>query len=68
MVALQKQRQEDLHEFKVSLGYRASSRTARATQRNHLQKTKRREREREHKIPTLGKSKVQALVTRLCRP
>lgn len=27
-----------------------------------------REREREHKIPTLGKPKVQALVTRLCRP
>ena len=36
-----RQRQSDLCEFKASLVYRVSSKTARATQRNHLQsKTK----------------------------
>ena len=37
--ALGKQRQADLHEFKVSLVYRVSSRTEnKATQRNHVLK------------------------------
>jgi hypothetical protein len=34
-----RQRQVDLCEFKASLVYRASSRTAKATQRNPLSKT-----------------------------
>jgi hypothetical protein len=39
--ALGRQRQEDLCEFEANLIYRASSRTARATQRKtHLEKTK----------------------------
>jgi hypothetical protein len=32
--ALRRQRQADLYEFKVSLVYKVSSRTAKATQRN----------------------------------
>jgi hypothetical protein len=38
--ALGRWRQEDLCEFEVSLVYRMSSRTARATQRNSVLKTK----------------------------
>ena len=38
MLALEKQKQEDLSEFEASLVYRASSRTARATQRNPVLK------------------------------
>ncbi|EGW07661.1 hypothetical protein I79_013644 [Cricetulus griseus] len=34
-----RQRQEDLCEFKASLVYRASSRTARATQRNSVSRS-----------------------------
>jgi hypothetical protein len=37
-VALWKQRQENLCEFQASLVYRASSKTARATQRNPVSK------------------------------
>ena len=36
--ALRRQRQEDLCEFEASLYYRASSRTARATQKNPFSK------------------------------
>ena len=36
--ALKRQNQVDIHEFKASLVYRASSRTARATQRNPVSK------------------------------
>ena len=35
--ALRRLRQADLYEFKVSLGYRVSSRTAKETQRNYLE-------------------------------
>ena len=42
MPALRRQRQADLCEFKASLGYRASSRTVRATQRNPVMKKKER--------------------------
>jgi hypothetical protein len=38
--ALKRQRQVDLCEFKTSLVYRASSRTARVTQRNPVSKNK----------------------------
>ena len=38
--AFGRQRQADLCEFETSLVYRASSRTARATQRNPVLKTK----------------------------
>jgi hypothetical protein len=38
--AFRRQRQVDLCEFKASLVYRASSRTARATQRNPVSKKK----------------------------
>jgi hypothetical protein len=38
MPALRRQRQVDLCKFKVSLVYRTSSRTARATQRNAVLK------------------------------
>jgi hypothetical protein len=38
--ALRSQRQADLCEFKASLVYRESCRTARATQRNSVPKTK----------------------------
>jgi hypothetical protein len=41
-----RQRQEDLSEFKASLIYRASSRIARATQRNPLRKKKQGEEEK----------------------
>ena len=37
---LRRQRQEDFCEFKVSLVYRVSSKTARATQKNSVQKRK----------------------------
>ena len=37
ILTLRRQRQED-HKFKASLLYRASSRTARVTQRNHVSK------------------------------
>jgi hypothetical protein len=37
---LQRQKQEDLGEFKASLAYRVSSRTARATQRNPVLKSR----------------------------
>jgi hypothetical protein len=40
MLALRRQRQMDLCEFKVSLVYKVSSRTARATQRNPVSKKK----------------------------
>ena len=36
--ALRRQRQADLREFEASLGYRVSSRTAKATQRNPVSK------------------------------
>ena len=38
--ALRRQRQEDLCDFKASLVYRVSSRTARTTQRNTVSKNK----------------------------
>ena len=41
MPALGRQKQEDLSEFKASLVYIASSRTAKATQRNSAQKKER---------------------------
>jgi hypothetical protein len=37
--SIRRQRQEDLHEFEASLVYRASSRTARATQINFVMKS-----------------------------
>ena len=43
--ALRRQRQEDLCEFKASLVYTMSSRTARATERDSFKKTEREERE-----------------------
>ena len=41
ILALGRQRQEDLCEFEASLVYRASSKTARATQRNPVSKKQR---------------------------
>ena len=41
--ALRSQRQVDLSEFKASLVYRVNSRTAKATQRNPISKTKQKE-------------------------
>jgi len=40
ILALRRQRQVDLYEFEVSLVYKASSRTARATQRSLSQTNK----------------------------
>jgi hypothetical protein len=49
--ALRKQRQADLCEFKGSLIYRVSSRTARAvTQRNPVSKKKKKKRKREQPL------------------
>ena len=42
ILALRRQRQAHLCEFKASLIYRSSSRTVIATQRNYLKKTKNR--------------------------
>jgi hypothetical protein len=47
--ALGSQRQEDLWEFKASLVYRASSRTARATQKPYFKKKKKNKRRRRRK-------------------
>ena len=49
--ALRRQRQVDLFEFEASLVYRASSRTARTTQRHPVSKNKqKRKRKKERKI------------------
>jgi hypothetical protein len=45
--ALRRQTQEDLCEFKASLVYRVSSRTAKATQRNPVSKNKTKNSEKE---------------------
>jgi hypothetical protein len=42
-------RSRQTSEFKASLVYRVSSRTARATQRNHLEKPKRKRKKRKKK-------------------
>ena len=47
---LRRQRQVDLCEFEVSLVYKASSRTARATQRNPARKEERKEERKKEKM------------------
>ena len=65
--ALGRQRQVDLCEFKASLVYRASSRTARAvTQRNPVSKNKRKKKKRKEKYSIFliqkGKTLVMAII------
>ena len=50
-LALGRQKQEDLCEFKISLVYKVSSRTARVvTQRNPVSKKKKKRKEKERKL------------------
>ena len=48
ILALERQRQADLSEFKASLIYKVSSRTARATQTNPVTKIQKNKTKKEH--------------------
>ena len=65
--ALGRQRQVDLCEFEASLVYRVSSRTARATQRNPVSKTKTNQPTNKTNKQTKNPPKQKATTTRIFR-